>query len=88
MIARRQPCSSAALCYYLLVRQFFTPNIDIRGRLVRAALGIALLAGGWVAHVKVNDTLAVLLIISGGFACFEAARGWCVARACGIRTKL
>ena len=76
------------MCYDHFVRQFFTPNIDTRGRLLRAALGIALLAGGWVTHVRVSDALAALLIISGGFACFEAARSWCVARACGIRTKL
>jgi DUF2892 family protein len=70
------------------VRKLFTPNIDSRGRLVRAALGIALLAGGWIAHVKESEGLGVALIVFGGFVCFEAARGWCVARACGIKTRL
>jgi len=70
------------------VRKLFRPNIDARGRRIRAALGIALLVAGWIAHVKAREALAVALIILGGFVCFEAARGWCVARACGIKTRL
>jgi hypothetical protein len=31
---------------------------------------------------------AVVLVISAAFLAFEALRGWCAVRACGIRTKL
>jgi hypothetical protein len=30
---------------------------------------------------------AILLFIGGGFVWFEAARGWCMMRACGVKTK-
>jgi hypothetical protein len=30
----------------------------------------------------------VALVAAGGFAFYEAVRGWCVMRACGIKTKL
>jgi hypothetical protein len=29
----------------------------------------------------------ILLALSGLFAGFEAAKGWCLLRACGIKTK-
>jgi hypothetical protein len=32
--------------------------------------------------------LSLLLLLSGLFVLFEAIRGWCVLRACGIRTRL
>jgi hypothetical protein len=28
-----------------------------------------------------------VLVVLGLFAIFEAVRGWCFARACGLRTK-
>jgi len=28
------------------------------------------------------------LLVAGAFALYEAARGWCLMRACGIKTKL
>ena len=31
--------------------------------------------------------LGVVLLVMGLFVAFEAARGWCVLRACGIKTK-
>ena len=68
---------------------FFSPNIDATGRRMRAALGLLLLAGsaaGWWAGLPFLLNLALL---SGGlFALFEASRGWCVARACGIKTSV
>jgi hypothetical protein len=30
----------------------------------------------------------VIIFISAGFVLFEALRGWCFLRACGIRTKI
>lgn len=69
------------------MKNFFRRNLDGRGRAVRALAGLALLIGGLFACPH-NLWLATALIISGGFALFEAARGWCVMRACGIKTKL
>jgi hypothetical protein len=31
--------------------------------------------------------LAVLLAMAGVFGLFEALRGWCLMRACGVKTK-
>ena len=31
--------------------------------------------------------LSVAAILAGGFAWLEAVRGWCIVRACGIKTK-
>lgn len=31
--------------------------------------------------------LAIVLAIMGGFTMFEALRGWCALRACGLKTK-
>jgi hypothetical protein len=32
--------------------------------------------------------LSLLLLASGLFALFEALRGWCVLRACGLKTRI
>lgn len=69
------------------MKKYFRPNLETRGRLVRGAGGIAFVAGG-AALCGVNLPVSVLLIVSGGFMLFEAVRGWCVMRACGIKTKL
>lgn len=65
---------------------FLRPNINRRGRLIRAAWGLACLGGAWWASGS-SWWLAGLLAVLGVFALFEAARGWCVIRACGIKTK-
>jgi uncharacterized membrane protein len=69
------------------MKKFFSPNIDARGRLVRGLGGGALVILG-VFLCRVNLLAAVLTIIFGGFVFFEAVRGWCLMRACGIKTKL
>jgi hypothetical protein len=67
--------------------KLFVPNIDRRGRLARAVLGIILVIGGvplaWVAWWA-----CIILLLAGGFTLFEAARGWCLLRACGIKTRV
>jgi len=69
------------------MKPFFAPNIDRKGRLVRGLMGLGLLVG---AAFTFSDSmwLAGLLAVAGLFAVFEAARGCCLARACGIKTKL
>ena len=69
------------------MKKFFNPNIDSRGRIVRAVLGGLLVLGGVIACAY-NIWLAIVLILSGGFCLFEAVRGWCVLRACGIKTRM
>jgi hypothetical protein len=69
------------------VFKFFSRNIDHRGRLVRGACALALLIGagfGFFASVW----LGLVLAAAGLFALFEALRGWCVLRACGLKTRL
>ena len=69
------------------MKNFFRPNLSRAGRIVRAVLATALLIGGIFA-VSHLIWLGVGLFVSAGFVFFEAARGWCVMRACGIKTKL
>lgn len=68
------------------MKTFFGRNLDNRGRIARAITGALLLISGLIACGH-NIWLCVALIVSGGFVLFEAARGWCVMRACGIKTK-
>ena len=69
------------------MKRFFAPNIGLKGRLVRAIMGLALLAGATFSF-RVSLWLAALLAVAGVFGLIEALRGWCLARACGIKTKL
>jgi hypothetical protein len=69
------------------MNKFFAPNINGWGRLARAIWGLGLIVAGaffsgghgWVAFV---------LILFGVFALYEAIRGWCIMRACGIKTRM
>ena len=67
--------------------KFFSQNIDRAGRIVRAILGGLLVVGG-VAACFWNLWAGVGLIGGGVFVLFEASRGWCVMRACGIKTRI
>jgi hypothetical protein len=66
--------------------KLFAPNITGRGRVFRGVCGLAMIAGGVVAFRYVR-WLGVILVVAAGFVLFEAVRGWCVMRACGIKTK-
>ncbi|MEI8041154.1 MAG: DUF2892 domain-containing protein [Verrucomicrobiota bacterium] len=65
---------------------FFSRNIDRRGRIVRAVWGAALIVAGGLVSGH-HPWVCIALVASGVFALYEAARGWCLARACGIKTK-
>jgi hypothetical protein len=68
------------------MRRFFARNIGFQGRMARGVIGsILLIAGIIMADFKL--WICLLLVGLGLFAIFEAVRGWCFARACGIRTK-
>jgi hypothetical protein len=53
----------------------------------RAIWGLALLGVGLALYSRSRWAFA-LLAAAGVFSLFEAFRGWCVMRACGIKTKL
>jgi len=64
----------------------FAPNIANKGRLLRA--GGAILIGtaamfSWSRSIPLGAGLA----LASAFLAFEAARGWCALRACGVKTK-
>ena len=67
--------------------RFFKPNIDHRGRIARGVIGsICLICG--IITVDFVLWAGLILVVAGLFAIYEAIQGWCLARACGIRTKM
>ena len=67
--------------------RFFSRNIGFQGRMVRGVIGaILLIIGIIMADFKL--WICLTLVAIGLFVIFEAVRGWCFARACGIKTKL
>jgi hypothetical protein len=64
----------------------FRRNLDTKGRLIRgliaAVLGLAALLTGLVSRIG-----GIVLGVLCAFVAFEAVRGWCAVRACGLRTK-
>ena len=69
------------------MKPFFSRNIDGKGRLVRGLVALALLVGAG-SGFGVSVWLGIVLLASGVFVAFEALRGWCALRACGIKTRL
>ena len=69
------------------MKQLLSPNISSRGRLVRGLGALVLFVGAGFGFV-VSLWLGLVLIVSGAFVLFEALRGWCALRACGIKTRL
>ena len=68
--------------------KFFDPNIQTKGRLIRLTGGALCIALS-VALVLLTPTpwwVALFPALAGVFAIFEGARGWCVLRACKIKT--
>ena len=64
----------------------FRPNIDSKGRVIRG-IGAFAMGVGAVLTWPNSRTTGIALAASSAFVAFEAARGWCVARACGVKTK-
>jgi hypothetical protein len=65
---------------------FLRPNLDARGRFLRGVGGLATGIGAAVAWPH-SRAAGIGLAALSAFVAFEAARGWCVARACGVKTK-
>jgi membrane-bound ClpP family serine protease len=69
------------------VNRFFQPNLSHRGRMARGVIGALCLIAGII--VAGDYTLwGLILVVAGLFAIFESIRGWCLLRACGLKTKL
>jgi hypothetical protein len=69
------------------MKRLFTPNITNKRRVIRGVFALALfIAAGLV--FRSSTWAGILLLCFGAFALFEAIRGWCAVRACGIKTKL
>ena len=69
------------------MKRFLSPNIDTRGRIVRGIGALALLVGAAFGFT-LSAWLGLALLLPGCFVAFEAVRGWCFLRACGIKTRL
>lgn len=69
------------------MKPLLSPNIDNKGTLVRGFGALGLFVGAWFVFQRL-PWLGVVLGASGSFVLFEALRGWCALRACGIKTKL
>ena len=66
---------------------FFRPNIKRTGRIARGVTGALCLIAG-IITVDYVLWLGLIFVVTGLFAIYEALSGWCVARACGIKTKI
>ncbi len=66
--------------------RFFHRNLGYRGRMARGVIGALCLIAGIIV-VDYVLWLGLIFVVSGLFAIFESIRGWCLVRACGIRTK-
>lgn len=69
------------------MKPLFPRNINTAGRLVRGMVAVGLFVGAAFA-VHTSFWLSLILALFGGFVAFEALRGWCALRACGIKTRL
>lgn len=87
-VSSRETASLLSSRSVLSVRmaKFFAQNIDRRGRIVRAAWGLALIIASFLTWSH-SEGVSFALLAFGAFGLYEAARGWCLMRACGIRTK-
>ena len=70
----------------MMIERVFRPNLDNRGRQIRAGMAAIFVVGGALS-LRNHGLHGILLFASAAFLLFEALRGWCALRACGVRTK-
>ncbi|MGZ8900103.1 MAG: YgaP-like transmembrane domain [Limisphaerales bacterium] len=69
------------------MKSIFKPNISGKGRIVRGIIAVILL--GIAIFASEFPAVARWSFAAGGvFVAFEALRGWCALRACGVKTRL
>lgn len=66
---------------------FWTPNIDLRGRIIRGCMTLVIFGAALFAEREGVLWLAVMLAIAGLVGLVETVRGWCLLRACKIKTR-
>ena len=69
-----------------------TCNIDSRGRLLRALIGLVFIVLALILVFVLPPTgwrraVVVVLTLGGVFCLFEARMGWCAVRAMGLKTR-
>lgn len=69
------------------MNRFFQPNIKRQGRIARGVSGALFLVAGIIVAGDVS-LWGLILVVAGLFAIYEALSGWCLARACGVKTKI
>jgi membrane protein implicated in regulation of membrane protease activity len=69
------------------MNRFFRPNLDRHGRMARGVIGALCLIAGIIVAGDYKLWLGLIFVAAGLFAIFESLRGWCLVRACGIKTK-
>jgi len=69
------------------MKTLLVPNLQSEGRWARGAVAVVL---GGLAFLVIpfSRRLSLILFLAAIFTVFEAVRGWCVLRACGIRTQV
>jgi hypothetical protein len=70
------------------VSQFFRPNIKRQGRIARGVVGSLCLIAGIIVAGDIEWWFGLIFVVAGLFAIYEALSGWCIARACGLKTKI
>ena len=68
------------------MNRFFGKNLDFRGRMARGVIGTLCLVAGIIVAGDYS-LWGLIFVVAGLFAIFESIRGWCLVRACGIKTK-
>lgn len=66
---------------------YLARNIETKGRVVRGLAALVLLLTA-IGCFQLSIFLSLILLVSGLFVLFEALRGWCALRACGVKTKM
>ena len=69
------------------MKRYFARNIETKGRVVRGLAALVLLLTAIVSF-QLSIFVGVILLVSGLFVLFEALRGWCALRACGVKTRM
>ena len=70
-------------------------NIDRRGRVFRLAVGIACALAGmgaavlaWWLHSLTLLVVGIAFVLAGAVCMWQGAKGYCIARAMGIRMPI
>ena len=69
------------------MKNYFARNIETEGRAVRGLAALVLLLTA-IVPFQLSILLRLIFLVSGLFVLFEALRGWCALRACGVKTKM